>query len=119
GTIFFISVGILSGIHGSLLPSFLLLLLLIAFLLSALPLSRLLFRSNSEALIMAFPIGFILHTVLLAFCAICFGINRSTILVYLIATAAAAVAYNSYQRKTKPQIQSEQDWQSVDVALLF
>ena len=68
---------------------------------------------------MAFPIGFILHTVLLAFCAKCFGINRSTILVYLIATAAAAVAYNSYQRKTKPQIQSEQDWQSVDVALLF
>ncbi|HEY7162349.1 MAG TPA: hypothetical protein VH815_13875, partial [Acidobacteriota bacterium] len=70
GTIFFLSIGILSGIHGYLVHSFLSLLLLIVFLLTALPISRILFRSNVEAIVMAFPIGFMLHTVLLAFAAV-------------------------------------------------
>ena len=120
GTIFFLSIGILSGIHGYLVPSFLSLLLLIAFLLTALPISRLLFRSNVEAIVMTFPIGFVLHTVMLAFCAKFFGINRGTLLIYLIATAAVSAIYISYQRKTKVESTSLQsDWQSADTLLLF
>lgn len=114
-TIFFLSIGILSGIHGYLVPSFLSLLLLTIFLLTALPVSRLLFSSNSEACIMAFPIGFVLHTFLLTFAAKLFGINRGTVLIYMIAVAAAFIIYLRYQRKAK----SENDWPGDDHLLLF
>jgi hypothetical protein len=99
GIIFFLSIGILSGIHGSLIQSFSSLLLLTAFLFIALPLSKTFFRSKTEAMVMAFPIGFVLHTLLLAFAAKIFGINRTTLSIYFIITAAASAAYFSYQRK--------------------
>jgi len=113
--IFFLSIGILSGIHGSLVQSFLSLLLLTAFLITALPVSRLLFRSSIETTVMAFPIGFILHTLLLAFAAKIFGINRGTLFIYFIITAAVFIIYLSYQRKTK----SENNWPNEDFVLLF
>jgi hypothetical protein len=113
-TIFFLSIGILSGIHGSLVFSFLSLVLLTAFLVTALPVSRLFFKSNTEAIVMAFPIGFVVHTVLLTFAAKIFGINRGTLLIYFI-TAAATFIYFSYRRKTK----SENDWHAEDNLLLF
>lgn len=116
GISFYLSIGILSGIHGSLIQSFLSLLLLTAFLLTALPVSRIFFRSKTEAMVMAFPIGFVLHTLLLAFSAKIFGINRTTLLIYFIITAAASAAYFSYQRKTNSENTSAP---AEDSSLLF
>jgi hypothetical protein len=115
GTIFFVLIGILSGIHGYLVPSFLSLLLLTTFLLTALPVSKLLFKSKVEAIIMAFPIGFLFHTVLLAFCAKFFGINRGTLLVYFIAAAVSFIVYLSY----RPENKFANDRPSEDYLLLF
>src|SRR5262245_57291104 len=117
GVVFFLSIVFLSGIHGFLGSAFLSLLLLILFLLTPLPVSRILFSSNDEALIMTFPIGFVLHGVLLSLCGKFFGINRTTLIVYFFVVAVISGITIIYQQRSKFKTSSEsstQQWQAID-----
>ena len=100
----FASIAIISGIHGSLFPSFFSLILLMALLLTSIPVSRFIFRNRAEWCVFAFPIGFIFHAVLLSFVAAIFGIHRAPIAVYVLVMIAAAIIY--FVRKSRRRIMS-------------
>lgn len=122
GFIFVASIIIVSGIHGYLLQAAGSLLLLIALLLTALPISRRLFRSGVNALIFAFPIGFILHGLFLSLWGKFFGISRISVLIYVATVILLAFILSKTTKSFSAQGSREmplQDWQASDALLLF
>ena len=98
GLFLFIAVLFLSGLQDSFFQAFLSLSLLVLLCMTALPVSRFLFTDPLDARIMAFPIGFVVHAVILALAGLIIGIQRSTIGAYLI-LAPLLSAYFLYRSR--------------------
>ncbi len=109
----FLSIVTLSGIHGFLGTAFFSLVLLILFLLTALPFTRAIFGRGPLSVIFAFPSGFILHALLLAVSAKFFGINSAALTVYMVVAAATAVLLRKAGRP------GDQVWETADTLWLF
>ena len=119
GLFLFIAVSFLSGLNDSFLMAFLSLSLLLLLCVTALPLARLLFADPVDARIMAFPIGFVIHAVLLSFAGLIFGIHQWTIAAYLF-LAVLLWAYSQFRagRLQSRQQKIETQWTKSDVLLL-
>lgn len=81
--IVFLSVVLISGIHGYLIQAALSLALLVLFLLTGLRVSRLMFGEGARSVILSFPISYILHSIGLSLCARAFGVSSPVILLYI------------------------------------
>lgn len=91
GILLFTLIAGISGFHGFLVQSFASLLLLSVLLITAYPLSRFFFGRTVHALIFTFPIGYLIHAVLLSFAGFIFGINVTTLLGYLICSLLISI----------------------------
>lgn len=91
----FAAVALISGIHGFLGLSFFSLLLLVVLCLSAWPLVRTLFHDQFSRLVFVFPVGYVIHTVLLSICGRLFGVHRSVLIVYLVVAVAVSIFFSS------------------------
>jgi hypothetical protein len=89
--VLFLGVVLISGIHGFLLESFASLLLLLLLLTTGWGISSFLFKDRHISLLFAFPVGYVVHSLLLAFLARFLGFNRFVLLIYL--TLAAVFLY--------------------------
>ena len=120
GLSLFLAVLFLSGLQHSFFQAFLSLILLTLLCLTALPVARLLFADSMDARVMAFPIGFVIHAVLLSLAGLIFGIHRWTIVTYLI-LAVVFWAYSKFRTthlaSTEPKVETQ--WTKTDVLLLF
>jgi hypothetical protein len=103
----FVSIVIISGIHGSLFISFLSLLLLLILLATTIPLSRFIFGDWPDAYVFAFPIGFIFHAILLSFMGSIFGIRAGLFVAYILAVILAAILFFVKQRQAPNQVDSQ------------
>ena len=90
----FAAVVLISGIHGFLGQSFLSLLLLIVLCLTAWPLVRILFHDQFPRLVFVFPVGYVIHTVLLSICGRVFGVHRSVLIVYLLVAVLVSIFFS-------------------------
>jgi len=96
--LFFLSLVVMSGSHGCLPQAFGSLVLLTLFLLTGYPFSQLLAGSGFAALVFAFPVGYIFHSIVLAVWARVFGVNISTILAYLFVVALLVLIFRKRYR---------------------
>lgn len=121
GVLLFISIAVISGIHGSLLSSFLSLALLCVVLLTFFPLCRFIFQGRLESLPFSFPIGFVLHSVLLSILGKFLGIHRSVFVVYIVIAVFVAILFWIRQGRVSQNIVSDSipknfnlNWQTAD-----
>ena len=96
GALLFVSIVFISGLHGYLLQAFASLLLLTCFLLTALPLSRFIFRGGPQSVIFAFPIGFFFHSFNLAILARIFEVSYVVLIPYLVLCFGLAFIFRKY-----------------------
>ena len=113
GVLLFVSIVFISGLHGYLLQAFASLLLLTFFLLTALPLSRFIFRGGPQSVIFAFPIGFILHSFNLAILTRVFEISNAVLIPYIVLCFGLAFILRKYKNS------AEQSWVGPDILWLF
>jgi hypothetical protein len=111
----FISIAVLSGIHGYLLQSFISLLVLVPFLALAYPFSAFLLGRGPNAILFTIPIGYILHAVFLSITGVIFGIKVLSFILYFFAFAGFAFYF---YRKSAPPTGNE-SWNKTDWYLLF
>jgi hypothetical protein len=79
-------------------------------------LTRLLFPDPMDSRILVFPIGFVIHAVLLSFAGLIFGVHRWTIAVYLILTV---LFWGYSELKTARKQKIETQWSRSDLLCLF
>ncbi|MCI0607049.1 DUF2298 domain-containing protein [bacterium] len=113
GAVLFLSIVFISGIHGFLLQSLASLLLLTVLLVTGWGMSCYLFRDRHITLLFAFPVGYIVHSLLLALIARFYGFNRFVLIIYLI----LAITFLFLRRaELKKSVGS---WKNSDFCLLM
>jgi hypothetical protein len=113
--ILFVGVTVVSGIHGYLFHSFISLLLLILFLALAYPFAVFLLGRGPNAIIFTFPIGYILHAILLSLIGVLFGITLFNLVLYFLAFGAVA---RFFHRRFNVQREAH-SWDRTDWLILF
>lgn len=110
----------LSGLHGYWLESFFSLGVLVLLCLTALPLARYLFADPVDAWVLVFPVGLVIHAVLLSMAGVVFGIHRSTAILYIAGSFVvwAFLHFKAEPFKRRSKI-SETQWTASDRLLLF
>jgi hypothetical protein len=108
-------VALVSGHQDSFGFSIVSLSLILALCFTAYPLSRLIFKNTPEALIFAFPIGFVIHSLFLTFVGDAFGISALPVLIYI---AASLVIFLLVQLKGKA-IEEPSTWNTFDYVLFY
>jgi hypothetical protein len=103
----------ISGFHGFFGNSFLSICLLLVLLLTALPISHIVFKSSSYSIIFCFPIAYIAHSVLLSLVALVFGISTTVIAAYIVICSGLFLFW--YFKGAH----FEKDWTTLDTALLW
>jgi hypothetical protein len=103
----------ISGFHGFLGNAFLSISLLIFLLLTALPISHLVFKSSSYSIVFCFPIAYAVHSVFLSLIALVFGINTVVFVVYFVICSGLLLFW--FFKGT----QFEKDWTKSDTWLLW
>ena len=109
----FFCVVLISGIHGFLLESFASLLFLLLLLTTGWGISLYLFKDRHISLLFAFPVGYVVHSLLLAFLARVFGFNRFVIVIYLILALLFLFSRRAEVRK------SVGSWKQSDFCMLL
>lgn len=103
----------ISGFHGFFGNSFLSICLLLFLLLTALPISHLVFKSSFYSIIFCFPIAYITHSVLLSLVALFFGISTTVIFAYIAICSGLFLFW--YFKGAR----FEKDWTTSDTLLLW
>jgi len=103
----------ISGFHGFFGNSFLSICLLLVLLLTALPISHLVFKSSSYSIIFCFPIAYIAHSVLLSLVALVFGISAAVIVSYIAICSGLFLFW--YFKGAR----FDKDWTKSDTLLLW
>jgi hypothetical protein len=111
--VLFLCIVFISGIHGFLLESFASLLLLLLLLTTGWGISSYLFKDRHISLLFAFPVGYVVHSLLLAFLARVFGFNRFVIVIYLILAVLFLFSRRAEVRK------SVGSWKHSDFCMLM
>jgi hypothetical protein len=114
----FAAVVMLSGIHGSLAFSFFSLLLLVVLCGTAYPITKSLFADRNVALILSFTVGYIVHSLLLSFAGLIFGIHQLTFTLYIGFAILIALFLN--WKMSKHRVDStDSNWTKSDWSVLF
>jgi hypothetical protein len=117
GIALFLSVAILSGIHGFMVSALFSLLIFFIFLLTAYPISRLLFTSKIEALIFSLPIGWAIHALILSLWGKFLGVNPISFSTYLALIFATSLVL--FRKKKQEIAQADPAWDTRDSLLLL
>ncbi len=118
-SLLFLVLVILTGFHGTWLQAFLSLGLIIFLCLTALPISRILFPDQVEAMILTFPVGYVLHAFLLSFAGLFFGIDRLTIIIYIAIVILLMVFWKFRISGKTDQATVSTSWKREDWMLMF
>lgn len=112
----FLSIIVISGAHHSILLASVSLLLLITFLGTAWPLSRLLLGHGPLAFVFTFPIGYCCHAFFLSVLARIFGTNITVFLIYAVVAFVAFIL--TWKRGSSKEFEFIQ-WDVRDTILLL
>ncbi len=101
----FLLLVVVSGSHGYFLQAICSLTLLVLFLLTAFPISQILAPSGLPALVFAFPVGYIAHSILLAIVARTFGVNPTAMIAYMLVVAGLVLIFRKrFRFNEAPQV---------------
>ena len=111
-------VACISGHRESIATSGISLSILLLLCFTAYPLSRWIFTKTLEAVVFAFPIGFLLHSLGLAVSGMLFGIKIVPFLIYISASLGIFLAVETH-RSLRPSATSQAPPEKADIALLY